>query len=100
MTDQEVTAANPSKNGKEATKSARCRGRPVRLISPIENVFHTTRWSSRVRDRAPTTLAELRVAIEEEWDAFVPGEFASLIACMPSAAHTQIILGGSLRIYY
>ena len=52
-------------------------------LNPIENVWRILKQRIKVRSRFPSTVAEMRVAVQEEWDRLQPSEFNKYIDEMP-----------------
>jgi len=52
-------------------------------LNPIENVWRILKQRIKARKRFPRTLAELRIAVQEEWDKLKPEEWNKYIDSMP-----------------
>lgn len=52
--------------------------------NPIENVWRLMKQQIRKRNPFPTTMENLKVAIQEEWDLITPEELTSLVDSIPT----------------
>jgi transposase len=52
-------------------------------LNPIENVWRAIKQRIKVRPRFPSTIEEMKVAVQEEWDRLQPADFNKYIDSMP-----------------
>jgi hypothetical protein len=52
-------------------------------LNPIENVWRILKQHIKARSRFPTTVAAMRVAVQEEWDRLQPTEWNKYINQIP-----------------
>jgi transposase len=52
-------------------------------LNPIENVWRTMKQRIKARDKFPATAAEMRTAVQEEWDRLRPEDWNQFIDSMP-----------------
>jgi hypothetical protein len=52
-------------------------------LNPIENVWRVIKQRIKARSKFPSTLAEMKVAVQEEWDKLEPVDWTKYIDSMP-----------------
>jgi hypothetical protein len=68
-------------------------------LSPLEPVWHELKQRIRARRRRPTTVAELREAILEEWDAMLMEDINKHIRSMPERVKAVLRANGGHTKY-